>query len=168
MGETTIYVIGSQAAYGTVPGLEAEVVVASTDVDFFTMPHYESLFFPAHAELGDDSEFHHAHGFYVEMVRPTLPRLPEGWETRSVRRDIGEIDVKGERRAVTAIYPELHDLTVSKLVVGRPQDLRFLEGLAERGLIERGVLLERLAGTPRVKEDDMQRALRAVDEAFDR
>jgi hypothetical protein len=163
-GQTTIYVVGSQAVYGSLPDLDLAIVAASTDLDFFTLPHYEGLFFPAHATLGDDSEFHHEHDFYVEMVRPTLPRLPEGWELRAVRRVVGEIDLKSERHAVTAVYPELHDLAVSKLVVGRPQDIRFLEGLAERGYLQRDLLLERLSLAPRVKAEERVQALGVIDE----
>jgi hypothetical protein len=165
-GETTVYIVGSQAVYGSLPDLDLAIVAASTDLDFFTVPHYESLFFPAHATLGDDSEFHHEHDFYVEMVRPTLPRLPEGWEARAVRRVVGNVAIKGEQRPVTAVYPELHDLAVSKLVVGRPQDLRFLEGLAERGHLHRDLLLERLALAPRVKAEERVRAIQVIDELY--
>ena len=43
MKEPTVYVVGSQAIYGSFPDLDLGIVLASKDIDVFTVPYYESL-----------------------------------------------------------------------------------------------------------------------------
>ncbi len=67
--------------------------------------------------------------------------LPEGWEQRLVR-------VSGERtRGVTGLCLEVHDLVVSKAVVGREKDRCFVREAIRHGLVDRDTLLDRLART---------------------
>lgn len=142
LGETTVYVIGSQAIYGAFPDLGLEIVLASKDIDVFTVPYYETWWLPVIERFGSDSDFDLDRGYYVDMVKPDLPRLPAGWEERAIRRMIGEISMAGRSEQITAVFPETHDLAVSKIAIGRPQDLDFLASLVERKLVERRVLEE--------------------------
>lgn len=59
--------------------------------------------------------FHTTHGYYAEGVEAGTAVLPEGWEGRVLTREIPGV----ESGSVTAHFPDLHDLCVSKLVVDR-------------------------------------------------
>jgi hypothetical protein len=45
---------------------------------------------------------------------------------------------------------ELHDLWISKAVAGRPKDLEFCRALLRRGLVDSGILEQRLASDDRL------------------
>ena len=105
MKEPTVYVVGSQAIYGSFPDLDLGIVLASKDIDVFTVPYYESWWLPVVERFGSDSDFDLERGYYVDMVKPDLPRLPNGWEERAVRRTIGTIDIGGRLIEVVAVFP---------------------------------------------------------------
>lgn len=165
--QTTIYVIGSQAIYGAFPDFELGIVLASKDIDVFTLPYLERWWLPVNERFGSDSDFDVERGYYVDMVKPELPRLPAGWEDRAIRRVIGTIVVDGRTENVTAVFPETHDLAASKIAIGRDQDIAFLSGLVEVGVVERGVLEERLRLAPRMDEKRLVDSLKRVLDAFD-
>jgi hypothetical protein len=56
--------------------------------------------------------------------------------------------VSSERtRGVTGLCLEVHDLVVSKAVVGREKDRSFVREAIRHGLVDRNTLLDRLART---------------------
>jgi len=167
MKESTVYVVGSQAIYGSFPDLDLGIVLASKDIDVFTVPYYESWWLPVVERFGSDSDFDLERGYYVDMVKPDLPRLPNGWKERAVRRTIGTIDIDGRAAEVVAVFPEAHDLAASKIAIGQAQDAEFLAGLAQRGLLDRSVLEERLASAPRMDAARLDESRKRVREAFE-
>jgi hypothetical protein len=168
MRETTVYVVGSQAVYGSFPDLELGTVLASKDIDVFTIPYYESWWLPVVERFGSDSDFDLERGYYVDMVKPDLPRLPTGWEARAIRRIIGTIDIDGHPAEVEAVFPEAHDLAVSKIAIGRAQDVDFVAGLADRGLLDRSLLEERLPRAPRMDATRLKESRTRVCQIFER
>jgi len=168
MKESTVYVVGSQAIYGSFPDLDLGIVLASKDIDVFTVPYYESWWLPVVERFGSDSDFDLERGYYVDMVKPDLPRLPNGWEERAVRRTIGTIDIEGRAADVVAVFPEAHDLAASKIAIGRAQDADFLAGLVQRGLLDRSLLEDRLASAPRMDRARLDESRKRVREAFER
>jgi hypothetical protein len=118
--------------------------------------------------FGSDSDFDLERGYYVDMVKPDLPRLPNGWEERAVRRTIGTIDIDGRAAEVVAVFPEAHDLAASKIAIGRAQDAEFLAALVQRRLLDRSLLEDRLASAPRMDRARLDESRKRVREAFER
>ena len=162
-----IAVVGSMAVYGCLDDSTFEFLFGTDDVDLFPFGTdiTHEKYIDAHAELGDDSEFHQDHGFYVDTVRRHVPRLPAGWEQRAVRRPAGSATIGDREVIVTAVFPEIHDLTASKVALSRPNDIRFLEELAKKGLIQRDKLLAAL-GAIETSQPAVDLARRNVGRAF--
>lgn len=168
VGATDWVMIGSQAIHGTIPNPSISTVERSDDVDAFPITYDEWMYEPLHSDLGFESKFQKENGFYFEVVRPRMPRLPEGWEHRIKTETIGQVIVHGTQRDVTVSFPEIHDLLAAKLVAMRPRDTRFFRQVYRMGLIDRDQLLERISKTPKrhaEHHDLAERAARYV-EAF--
>jgi hypothetical protein len=163
---TDFVIIGSQAVHGTFPDPPVDAVARSIDVDLFPIDYRESMFVPMHAELGFESEFFDKHGFYVEIVRPVLPRFPAGWRERATTQVAGIIEIAGEQREVRIIFPEIHDLAASKLAIGRDQDKDFIRGIVALGLVQRDILEQRIREAPRTSLERIEEALQDIDAAF--
>jgi hypothetical protein len=69
------------------------------------------------AILGEDSQFHQSHGFYVHGVPIQAATLAAGWEERAVK-----VQNKNTRDFIGWCI-EVHDLAASKLVAFREKDL---------------------------------------------
>lgn len=168
-GETTFIIIGSQAYYGTCSAEQPQSVVESGDVDMLP-PKALTLedFTRVHGEIGSESEFHDAHGFYVDLVQPDTPPMPLDWRLRMTEMPVGDALIRGDKRTVIAMFPEIHDVAASKAVLNRPADFRFLSEVASRGLLDRDILRQRVASIKRVDNEHRKRALREIDEIFSR
>jgi hypothetical protein len=169
LGETTFVVIGSQAFYGGKHRLSPGSVVESADVDILP-PGRISLeeFTRIHGVIGSESEFHEEHGFYVDLVQPDTPKLPEGWQERTTTVELGNELIRGERRTIYATFPDLHDLTAAKLVIGRENDHRFLADMVAAGLLDENRLRASITSTLRASEGARGAALNRVTAAFAR
>ena len=128
-----VLIIGSQAILGSYDEaqlperatLSDEVEIAPiTDDEDFTLATLID------AELGEWSQFHEDHGFYVQGVNVTTAVLPNGWEARTV-----QVAPDGPGGA-SARCLDPHDLCASKLVRGEGKDLEFVGALVEAGLID--------------------------------
>lgn len=135
-GESEIVVIGSQAILGRHPDAPPELLI-SADVDLYPRRR------PERAELidgsiGELSPFHETYGYYAQGVGERTAVLPEGWQARlvPVPTDAG-----------TGLCLEPHDLLVSKYVAGRQKDREYVRAAVRHRLVERELLLERLAQT---------------------
>jgi hypothetical protein len=164
---TDFVVIGSSAIHGTIENPSIDAVMRTPDADFYPVvalpPQlWESLMI----ELGQESDYHAETGCYLEIVSSNLARFPDGWEQRAITKRIGSINVKGEAKEVNAIFPEIHDLTVSKVAIRRPKDLDFLQGVVNLGLVDEAVLLTRWATVPRVNADGIKLGVSTIEEAF--
>lgn len=133
-----LIIAGSQALYGKVDSVP-EVVQMSIEADLLLVRED----FQARADIEDrfgmNSEFQAEVGFYAHPVGLGTITLPPGWEERLIAfgRDEGLANVWAL---------EIHDLAVSKLMVGRDKDFEFLRSLLERSLINFPVFLERFRG----------------------
>jgi len=169
---TEFVVIGSQAIHGTFADVNIDAVVMSPDLDLYPKAGYDPRNIDYEVmmrEVGQDSTYHEDTGTYIEAVPTTLARFPFGWEARTTREVIGSIEVaNGERRKVTVDYPEIHDLTVAKLAIGREKDLDFLQGVVDLNLVNRDLLKDRYREVPRTIHDRIIDGLAQIDEAFDR
>ncbi len=88
------------------------------------------------AELGATSRYHEEHGTFVDIVSPTFPFLPDGWEQRAHVLTSGDMKTR---------CLELHDLVLSKLAAGRLKDNELIAALLEGGLIDVETVRTRIA-----------------------
>lgn len=97
----------------------------SIDIDFYPLRD------PGRASdiasvLGEDSDFHERNGYYLDAVSPDLPVLPDGWQDRMVKVELGQ---------VTAYFLDVHDTAVSKYARGAENDYRWIEAGYEAGIL---------------------------------
>jgi hypothetical protein len=134
--DTEIVVIGSQAILGRYPEAPAELLI-SADVDVYPRNHPERADL-IEGSIGELSPFHETYGYYAQGVGERTAVLPEGWESRLV---------PVPTPAGTGLCLEPHDLLVSKYAAGREKDRDYARAAARHRLVDRQVLLERVART---------------------
>ena len=82
-----------------------------------------------HGAAGQDSHFQETHGFHVDGISIETAVLPPEW----VHRLIPAVDPSS---GATGWCLDPHDLSVAKLIAGRPKDLDFVRILVEDRLID--------------------------------
>lgn len=140
-GDDELIIFGSQSILGSYPDAP-EGLRASIEVDLQPKNRPEMTEHIAGA-LGEDSQFHATHGFWVDGVLIEVASLPEGWERRTIQvaHPVGT-------RGNTGHCLEAHDLAASKLAAFRDKDREFVTILLHERLIDPEVLLERIASLP--------------------
>lgn len=138
----TIIVIGSQSVLGT--WTESELPVTATlsaEVDMLPVSDESEALARKLDLVGEMSDFHQLHGFYIDGVSRATAVLPDGWEERLV--EVPTASLKDGSRLV-GLCLDPHDVCVAKLVANRQKDLRFVGDLVEAGMIDPALLMERL------------------------
>jgi hypothetical protein len=151
-GDSEIVVIGSQAILGRYPDAPAGLLV-SADADVYPRNHPERADL-IEGSIGELSPFHETYGYYAQAVGERTAILPEGWEGRLV---------PVPTPAGSGLCLEPHDLVISKYAAGREKDRDYVRTAVQAGLVERGVLLERLEKTP--LDTERRRRIRAQIDA---
>lgn len=144
IGQDEFVVIGSQAILGSHPQAP-ENMLRSLEADIYPLHN------PAQADaidgaLGDGSQFQRTFGYYAHGVGPETAKAPRGWEQRLVRVSIPAR--VASRRSPVAWCLEAHDLVLSKCAAGRDRDWEFAAQALDAGLVQRDVLLARIADLP--------------------
>jgi hypothetical protein len=135
-----IVIVGSQSILGAYPEVSHPVLCRSMEADVFPLESPQNSILIDGA-IGERSIFHETFGYYAHGVAPETAVLPEGWQVRLV-------PIQNENtRHYTGWCLDPHDLAISKMVAGRPKDLKFLAAMQELGMIERQILSDRLAST---------------------
>jgi hypothetical protein len=155
--DSEIVVIGSQAILGRFPEAPDELLISmEADVYPKNRPDRADLI---DGSIGEGSPFHDLYGYYAQGVDDTTAILPRGWLHRLV-------EIRNENtRGHTGLCLEPHDLFIAKAVAGRDKGLRFLDGAARHGLVDRETLVERLAETE-VTADLRALVAARIDRAF--
>ena len=144
-GDTELYVLGSQAILGTYP--DAPPALRQSAEADVVPKNYPDRIDDVDGALGELSQFHVTHGFYVHGIALEAAILPSGWEARL-------IEVKNENtRDCTGWCLEGHDLAVSKLVAFREKDREFVSVLMREGLVQSHTLVERIGQLDRPEEE---------------
>lgn len=122
-----LMIIGSQSILGAHPTAPSELLV-STEADIYPVgrPDLADLIEGA---IGEGSGFERAFGYYAQGVGPDTAVLPEGWESRLVKVQNQNTDMK----IGYCLSPE--DLAASKLVAGRDKDWRFVSAMLEHKIV---------------------------------
>jgi hypothetical protein len=139
-GTQDIIVLGSQAILGSVADDELpEEATRSIEVD---------LAFPADPDgsqadavdgaIGELSQFHQEFHYYPHGVELSTAHLPSGWRYRLVVLDTANT------RPGRGLCLEPHDLVASKLAAWRTKDREYARALLRGGLVDGGVLRERI------------------------
>lgn len=132
-----IVVLGSQAILGQFPDAPADLLV-SNEADVYPKNHVERSDL-VDGSIGELSPFHEMYGYYAQGVGPETATLPTGWQERLV------VVESPRTRGARGLCLEIHDLVLSKYVAHREKDLRFNRVAVRHGLVDRGILEERLA-----------------------
>lgn len=154
-GDKELFIFGSQAILGSYPeapeSLRASIEV---DVQAKNLPEMTDYI---DGSLGQDSQFHVTHGFYVHGVSIEVATFPEGWSERTitVSHPVGTRGCKG-------LCIEVHDLAASKLFAFREKDRDFVATLLIENLIDGATLLERIWTLP-VNDETRDRLVRWVE-----
>ena len=104
--------------------------------------------------LGEGSDFHKAHGIYLDPVNPRLPTLPQGWEARLI---------KVARNGVVASFLEPHDAAVSKLARGEARDLRWVRAGVKANILAVTTVKLRMKDTTFLDEEEQRAAMAHVE-----
>ena len=154
-----IIIIGSQAILGQFPDAPVRLLM-SMETDIYPKNNPE-LADKIDGAIGEGSAFHAEFGYYAQGVGLETAVLPKDWDKRLV--PVANENTNG----VTGLCLEVHDLAISKLVAARPKDIEFVRELAKHNLIERMILLDRLAGIE--LPDALRKNLRSrIKLSFDR
>ena len=135
-GDNELYIFGSQAILGQFPQAD-ENLTRSIEVDASPKNKPEAVD-RIDGALGENSPFHHTHGFYVHGISIKTASLPEGWEKRTNKVQ----DYMDENKIGWCV--EAHDLAASKLIAYREKDIRFVRILLIEKLIRAETLENRL------------------------
>lgn len=152
-------VIGSQSLLGSLKhddlpaaataSLEFDIAVFG-DVDSQAADRIDGV-------LGEWSDFHDEHGFYVQGVDVDTAVLPDGWQGRTVRVPIDD------ESEIDAVCLEPHDTCAAKLARNEDRDRSFVGALVDAGLIDPSLLAQRIRETP---DDRLEMARKSVVLAF--
>jgi hypothetical protein len=135
-----VYVFGSQAILGQFPDAPASLRM-SAEADISPKNRLDRV--DALNAIGEDSSFHHVHGFYVHGLPITdAATLPKGWENRTVA--VSNVNT----RHMTGHCLEGHDLAASKLAAFREKDRNFVRVLLADGMVSPRKLIARIRLLP--------------------
>jgi hypothetical protein len=149
-----IIVIGSQSILGQYPEAPAALLVsAEADVYPRNKPDRADL---VDGSIGEGSPFHDTYGYYAQGVGETTAVLPAGWKERLVAVR------NANTRGATGWCLDAHDLVLSKHFAARDKDRAFVRTALQAGLVERSVLLERVAAMP-VDDTAKERIRRQIE-----
>lgn len=132
--ETSFVLIGSQAILLLLDEPPPDLL-RSTEIDLYPALHPEKADLIDGA-IGALSTFHDTFGYHADGVAPETASLPVDWMSRAVLTYVSD---------VTAICPDLHDLTVSKCAAAREKDADYVRVLLHHKLVDLDVLVERIA-----------------------
>lgn len=152
--EDEVIVFGSQAILGQFPDAPAVLrQSAEADIAPKNAPEKVDLI---DAVLGELSDFHREHGFYVHGVPIETAILPKGWHSRTVTVR------NANTRNHTGLCLEAHDLAASKLAAFREKDREFVRALLANDMISGMKLISRLRGLP-LEQAETARRMKWVD-----
>jgi hypothetical protein len=150
-GDTEIWIFGSQAILGEFPNAP-ESLCTSIEVDVQPKNNPDKID-EIDGSLGELSQFHQTHGFYVHGVSLESAKLPKNWKSRVI-----QVKDQYATNDNTGLCLEVHDLAASKLVAFREKDRDFVRVLLIEEMINVDILLERINKLS-IEEDLQQRLI---------
>jgi hypothetical protein len=152
--DSEVIVFGSQAILGEHPDAHEDL---RQSVEADVMPkNKRDRVDDIDGSLGELSQFHQTHGFYVHGLSIEAAILPKGWEGR-----MAKVDTPGTNGNVGWCL-EGHDLAASKIAAFRDKDREFVRVLLREKYIDPAILATRLRGLD-VTEELRERILKWVN-----
>ncbi len=149
LGETELYVLGSQAILGAHPDAHPDLLRSmELDVAPKNKPELEAVI---EGSIGELSPFHQTFGFYVDGMELSGVVLPRGWAGRVVVVDTPNTN------GIRGLCLEAGDLAVSKLAAGRDKDLAYVRVLLRERLVTAEVLQARIDDVSGLDESERGR-----------
>jgi hypothetical protein len=151
-------VVGSLCILGVAASDEIPPrMLMSIDVDCYTKTDPGRVFeLTITKELGQGSRFEEAHGYYLDPVSPELPVLPEQWEFRLIRVELGE--------EIVVFFLDPNDAAVSKYARCDVRDREWIRAGLEAGLLSAPIIESRFRQTAFFDEAERERAFSALAE----
>lgn len=135
-----IMIVGSQSILGAVPEPPASLVES---MEAYVYPlHRPDLADLIDGAIGEGSPFHDRFGYYAQGVGPETAVLPSGWDSRLVRIQNPNTDLK------IGFCLDPHDLAASKLAAGREKDWPFVDEMIKVGIVNVPELTRRVHVLP--------------------
>lgn len=145
--DSELWVFGSQAILGQYPNAP-ESLRGSIEVDVQPKNRPDNVV-AIDGALGELSQFHQTHGFYVHGIPIESAILPQGWQKRA-KPVCDQISTRGN----TGWCIEAHDLAASKLAAYREKDRDFVRVLLIERMINVQIFADRIH---RLRIDKQQR-----------
>lgn len=145
-------IVGSLSILGATASPPADMV-HSIDVDLY--PRQD----PGRAEeiaraLGLGTDFEQENGYYADAVSPSLPTLPDDWESRLRRVDYPD--------NIVALYLDPNDAAVSKYARLEPRDREWIREGIKAGILDTKVIAERMKSATFLDQAEADRAKHAL------
>jgi len=159
-----VIVVGSQAILGTFreDALPADATM-SVEVDILPIADGNDetarLADLIEGVAGEFSTFEELHGFSIDGVDLETSALPDRWRDRLVKVQNANTAAPAGRPQFTGWCLDKEDLCVAKLCAFREKDCNFVAALLEAGLVDAGVILERLLSVEERRRPDADRAV---------
>lgn len=138
--EYEIMVVGSQSILGAVPDAP-EFLLETMEADVFPLRRPD-LAHLIDGSIGELSPFEETFGYYAHGVGPETVVLPSGWETRIIKIQNEQTDLR------IGYCLEPHDLAASKLAAGREKDKQFVEAMIQHKIVDAAIVKERIGLLP--------------------
>lgn len=153
-GHRDFVVIGSLSILGTddEAGLPMEMSM-SIDIDCYTKVDPARIY-DLRAALGEGSDFHTAHGYFLDPVSPSLPSLPDAWQSRMTLL---------ERAGLRLWFLDPDDAAISKYARSQPNDLRWIRAGVLSGHLSLPKIRSRLSTTLFLDDEEASRVKARVD-----
>lgn len=164
IGRPEVIVVGSQSILGTFreDQLPADTTM-SAEIDILPIAEDNDetarLADLIEGVAGEFSTFEELHGFSIDGVDMETAALPEGWRDRLVKVQNANTAAPEGLPQFTGWCIDKEDLCVAKLGAFREKDRTFVAALLDAGLVDSGVLVERLPMVPDRYRSAAERAL---------
>ena len=167
IGDHEVVVIGSQSILpwlkkyaGKPPKKFPDILKFSMEADIIPVDDNPKKSDEIDGSIGEDSLFHHTHGYYAQGVSMGTARAPKGWLSRCYPL------VNSNTWNVVGRCMHPNDLFVAKLLANRQKDRDFLAAMIECGIVRRETILHSLPHVPDLAGQEMISAQNRVDALF--
>jgi hypothetical protein len=164
IGRPEVIVVGSQSILGTFREEQLPVdATMSVEIDILPIAddndEVARLADLIEGVAGEFSTFEELHGFSIDGVDMDTAAFPEGWRDRLVKVQNANTAAPAGSPRFTGWCIDKEDLCVAKLCAFREKDQNFVAALLDAGLVNSGVIAERLPLVPDRYRSAVERAL---------
>ncbi len=148
-------VLGSLVVYGLPDNAIPPDMTTSNEVDSYPEIHPQSAF-DLSKEWGQGSKFEEQHGFYFDAISPTLPMLPEGWQSRFL--------ISKTASGVTLKFADPNDVAISKYTRGEAKDREWIRSGLAASILSLATMEYRLKETHFLDQEEHEKVKSAIQE----